>query len=80
MRKASEDQQPRACISDSGTPFSAKKVAPPARMDCPPISLSKKNLILRIKKDRVGMVPFALNQRAEWKGMRESRDARYFSK
>jgi hypothetical protein len=64
-------------MREGGTPFSARKVAPPARMDWPPIPLSKKILRRRMKKDLVGMEPFALNQRAEWNGMRESQEDRY---
>ena len=33
MRKASDDQRPRAWMRAGGVPFSARKVAPPARMD-----------------------------------------------
>jgi hypothetical protein len=55
-------------MSEDGVPFLAKKVAPPARMDCPPISL--------LKKERVGIVPSALSRRAKWRGMRESRDVK----
>jgi len=77
MRNVLEDHQPRAWMSEGGTPFSAKNVAPPACMDWPPMSLSKKNLIRQMKNDRVGIEPFALNQRAEWRGMRESREVRY---
>jgi hypothetical protein len=64
-------------MSEGGTPFSTKNVAPPARMDCPPMSLSNKSLRRCMKKDQVGTEPFALNQRAEWKCMSESREARY---
>jgi len=63
-------------MSNSGVPFSAKKVAPPARIDCPAISLLKKSRSRLMKKDRVGTVPSTLNQRAEWKGMMESQDER----
>ena len=42
MRKVSDDQRPRACMWEGGVSFSAKKVAPPARIDWPPISLLKK--------------------------------------
>ncbi len=76
MRNASDDQCPQACMREGGVPFSAKKVVPPARIDWPLISLLKKKRRCLMKKDQVGIVPSALNQRAEWKGIRESQDDR----
>ena len=58
MRKASDDQWPRACMRDGGVPFSARKVAPLARIDWPLISWLKKEQSLWMKNDLVGMLPF----------------------
>jgi hypothetical protein len=61
-----------------GTPFSAKEVAPPARMDWPAMSLLKKSLMRRMKKDREGREPSARSQRSEEKGNNRSREDKYF--
>ncbi len=76
MRKASDDQRPRACIRDGEAPNSARKVAPPARMDSPPNSAPKKRRKRRMKNERVGTAPSDLSHRGECNGMSVSRDER----
>ena len=80
MKKASEDQRPMNWISDGGTPFSASDVAPPALMDWPAMSRSKKRRRREMKNWRVGMAPLEVSQRGEARGKRESREARYLVK
>lgn len=62
------------------TPFSAKDVAPPALIDCPPMSFSKKRRRRRMKKDLVGTFPFSFSHSGEDQGNRRSRDCKYVVK
>ena len=57
-----------------GTPCSAREVAPPARMDWPAMSLSKKVRSRLMKKSLVGTVPFEVNHKGDDKGKNESRE------
>jgi len=74
MKKASEDHRPMNCIREGGTPFSAKEVAPPARIDWPATSLSKKCLNRVMKKLLVGTRPLEVIHSGDDKGNRVSRD------
>ena len=69
-----------AWIKLGGTPFSAREVAPPARIDWPATSDSKKIFIRRMKKDLEGREPSARSQRSEENGNRRSRETRYLLK
>jgi len=62
------------------TPFSAKDVASPAHIDCPPTSLLKKTHKYCIKNDLVGMTPFPFSHKGDDRGKRWSQDLRYATK
>ena|ERR1700733_907747 len=62
------------------TPFYAKDVAPPALINCPPMSFSKKRCRRHMKKDLVGTLPFDFNHNGEDQGNWRSRDCKYVVK
>ena len=65
---ASEAHLLMACIIEGGTPFLARDVAPPALRDWPAVSESKNRRSLRMKKERVGIVPLLVSHKGELKG------------
>ncbi len=65
---------------DGGTPFSAREVAPPARIDWPATELSKKKRRRLMKNDRVGTWPLDVNHKGDDAGKWESRVFKYFEK
>ena len=62
-----------ACIIDGGTLFSARDVAPPALRDWPAVLELKNRQSLRMKKERVGIVPLLVSHNGELKGKLLSR-------
>lgn len=76
MRNASDDQRPIAWISEGGAPLIANAVAPPARIDWPPMLLSKNEWSRDIKKVLVGIVPSLLSHSGELSGNKRSREDR----
>jgi hypothetical protein len=59
------------------TPFSARDIAPPARIDWPPTSFLKKRCSRLIKNDLVGTVPSLFSHRRDDSRRNPSREAKY---
>ena len=76
----SDLHRPIAWIWDGGTPAAAKDVAPPARMEWPPIERGKKTCNLDKNQDWEGTEPSEQSHNWGNRGNSLSRDLRYLQK
>jgi hypothetical protein len=72
--QVSECHRPIAWIWAGGTPEAARKVAPPARIECPPMEGAGRRCFNLVRNHfRVGGCPELVSHRWGWRGKRESR-------
>ena len=78
--KVSDLHHPIAWIWDGGTPAAARDVAPPARMEWPPIERGKNTCNLDKNQDQEGTEPSERSHKWGNRGNGESRDLRSLRK